>query len=352
MKKSVRIGLIGAGRNTCLKHIPGFREIADVELVSVCNSRPESTAQVAAKFQIPRTAETWQQVVDDPEVDAVVIGTWPNLHCEIACAALEAGKHVLTEARMARDLNEARQMQACAEKHSDQVAMVVPSPLGLRHGDYIRELIDHRFLGELREVVVAGADDSFWDTSQFLHPRQDETLSGTHVLSLGILHETLSRWIPRTSRVMAQATLFEPERPVEGEPELAKVTVPDHLAVLTQIEGGARGIYHISAVTMFGPGHHIHLYGSEGAIKIQFDPKSDCETVQCGRLGDDQLTDLELKPEQLGRWQVEADFIAAIRGEQPVKINDFRTALEYMAFTEAVHESWTAGKAVDVPSVE
>ncbi|MCG6157573.1 Gfo/Idh/MocA family protein [Rubinisphaera margarita] len=352
MKKSVRIGLIGAGRNTCRKHIPGFREIPDVELVSVCNSHPESTAQVAAKHQILRTCENWKQVVEDAGVDAIVIGTWPNLHCEITCAALEAGKHVLTEARMARNLEEARRMQSCATKHPEQIAMVVPSPFGLRHGAYIRELIDHRFLGDLREVNVAGVDDSFWDTSQFLHPRQDQNFSGKNVLSLGILHETLSRWIPRTTRVLAQATLFEPERPVEGAAELARVTVPDHLAVLSQIEGGARGIYHISAMTMFGPGHHIHLHGSEGAIKVHFDPQSDRETVQCGRLGDDHLTTLELSPEQEGRWQVEADFIAAIRGEQPVQLNDFRTALEYMAFTEAVHESWTTDKPVDVPAVE
>jgi Oxidoreductase family, NAD-binding Rossmann fold len=42
----------------------------------------------------------WKRVVEDPELDAVVIGTWPNMHRTLVCAALQAGKHVLCEARM------------------------------------------------------------------------------------------------------------------------------------------------------------------------------------------------------------------------------------------------------------
>ena len=52
------------------------------------------------------------------------MGTWPHLHCPIVLDALAAGKHVLTEARMAMDAAEARQMHAAAQK-SSQVAMVV-----------------------------------------------------------------------------------------------------------------------------------------------------------------------------------------------------------------------------------
>ena len=47
----------------------------------------------------------WQQVIEHPEVDAVVIGTWPYLHHTLVLAALKANKHVLTEARMVRVSN-------------------------------------------------------------------------------------------------------------------------------------------------------------------------------------------------------------------------------------------------------
>src|SRR5215510_3114905 len=107
---TIRVGLIGAGANTKLRHIPGLRAVPGVEVVAVCNRRPESTASVAREHSIPRTCSAWEEVVASPDVDAVVVGTWPYLHCPITLAALEAGKHVLTEARMSLNAAEAHRM--------------------------------------------------------------------------------------------------------------------------------------------------------------------------------------------------------------------------------------------------
>ncbi|HKI37589.1 MAG TPA: Gfo/Idh/MocA family oxidoreductase, partial [Gemmataceae bacterium] len=115
-RRTLRIGLIGAGANTRARHIPGLRALPDVEIVAVCNRRPDSTAAVAEAFGIPRIAEHWQDVIADHEIDAVVIGTWPYLHCGITLAALEAGKHVLTEARLAMNAAEAHRMLAAARR--------------------------------------------------------------------------------------------------------------------------------------------------------------------------------------------------------------------------------------------
>src|SRR5207237_9349271 len=129
-ERRLRIGLIGAGGNMRLRHIPGLRALADVEITAVCNRRPESTAAVAQEFGIPRTFEHWQDLIADADIDAVVIGTWPYLHCPITLAALEAGKHVLTEARLSLNLTEAQQMLAAAKAKPELVTQVVPSPFG------------------------------------------------------------------------------------------------------------------------------------------------------------------------------------------------------------------------------
>src|SRR3954453_6689081 len=110
----LRIGLVGAGANTRSRHIPGPRAVPDVALAAVCNRRPESTAAVAREFGIPRTFERWQDLVASDDIDAVVIGTWPYLHCPIPLAALDAGKHVLTEARLALNAEEAHRMLAAS----------------------------------------------------------------------------------------------------------------------------------------------------------------------------------------------------------------------------------------------
>ena len=73
---------------------------------AVCNRKRETTARVASDFDIPKIYSNWEDLVADPDVDAVVIGAWPYLHCPVTLAAFDAGKHVLTEARMA--MNAAR----------------------------------------------------------------------------------------------------------------------------------------------------------------------------------------------------------------------------------------------------
>src|SRR5713226_7106079 len=133
--KTVRIGLIGAGGNMRARHIPGLRAIPGVEILGVCNRRPSSTAAAAKEFGIPRTFEHWQDLVADPEIDAIVVGTWPYLHCPITLAALEAGKHVLTEARMSLNAAEAHRMLAAAGRYPKLVTQIVPSPYGLKGHD-------------------------------------------------------------------------------------------------------------------------------------------------------------------------------------------------------------------------
>src|SRR6266481_8314650 len=139
---SLRIGLIGAGANTRSRHIPGLKAIENVEIVAVCNRRPGSTAAVAREFGIAKTFERWQDLVADPAIDAVVIGTWPYLHCPITLAALEAGKHVLTEARLSLNAAEAHRMLAAARRYPRLVTQVVPSPYGLKGQRIMQELIE------------------------------------------------------------------------------------------------------------------------------------------------------------------------------------------------------------------
>lgn len=346
MADRIRVGIVGAGDNTRRRHIPGLRAVAGVELVGVANRTAESTERVATEFGIPTRYPNWQALIADDQIDAVVVGTWPNLHAEVTCAALAAGKHVLCEARMARNVAEARTMVAAAQARPDKVAMLVPSPFGLECDTEIELLLFRNFIGDLREIVVIGADDQFHDYTQFLHWRQDAEISGLNTLSLGILHETLSRWIPQPTRVYAQTQTFEPVRPNPHGSGNLPVTVPDSVQILTQYASGARGIYHFSGTTLLGPGKQIHLYGSLGTIKIFF---GEHDRVFVGRKVDTELREITIPPEKLGGWRVEAEFVAAIRGEEKVRRTDLAAGLQYMEFTEAVANSAQSGMPVSLP---
>src|SRR5713226_651182 len=253
-KHTLRVGLIGAGANTKLRHIPGLRALADVEIVAVCNRRPESTAAAACEHGIPRTHERWEHLVADPAIDALVIGTWPYLHCAITLAALEAGKHVLTEARMSLNAAEAHDMLATARRYPKLVTQIVPSPYGLKGHDVMKELIQSGYLGDLREVRVYSLSDTLADQAAPLSWRQDAALSGYNMLNLGIVHETLLRWVPPPVQVMAQVHAFIPKR-IDPESGVHRaVGTPDSVQVLTVLSNGARAVYQLSGVMPFNQG--------------------------------------------------------------------------------------------------
>ena len=73
------------------------------------------------------------------------IGTWPYTHKSMTIAALAAGKHVLTEARMAMDLAEAKEMLAASRASPQLVAQVVPSPMTLAYDGTIKRLLRDSF---------------------------------------------------------------------------------------------------------------------------------------------------------------------------------------------------------------
>lgn len=352
MATPLRIGLIGAGGNTRLRHIPGFQAIAGVELLAVCNRRLESTEALAREFNVPRRYKHWEEVIGDPDIDAVCIGTWPYLHCPITLAALEAGKHVLTEARLSMNAEEAHRMLAAAKAHPKLVTQVVPSPYGFKGHNVMRELLAGGFLGELREVQVQVMYPALADPAAPLSWRQDAALSGFNMLTLGIIHETLLRWTPPPVRVQAQVHAHIPLRIDPQSGVRRAVGTPDSVQVLTALENGARASYHLSAAVAFGQSAGIHLYGNEGVL--YYDLQDDHLYGASRRQGKtalkaSELEEIPISAEKAGGWRVEAEFMDAIRQGTPIVFTDFATGVRYMEFTEAVARSAESGEAVELP---
>lgn len=344
MTSRLRIGIIGAGENTRTRHIPGLRAEPDVEIVAVCNRRPESTERVAREYDIPRRFAKWEEVVADPAIDAIVIGTWPYLHCPITLAALAAGKHVLTEARMSLDAAEAHRMRDAARKHSNLVAQIVPSPYGLTGDRFVRDLIQSDFIGELREYHVYSQTGALADPDSPLAWRQDAGFSGFNALSLGILHETLLRWLPQPSELFARTRAFISER-LDSDSGLRRaVGTPDCIQVLTRLPSGAAGAYRLSGVSPFGGGTAIELFGHKGSLRYDLSADQIWGTRDPG-----SMREISIPLDQRGGWRVEADFIRSIRQGDPVEFTNFDTGVAYMEFTEAVARSALIDEVVPLP---
>ena len=340
----VRLGIVGAGGNVRARHVPGFKAIPEVELVSVCNRTPESSQRAAAEFGIPTVYDNWLDLVEADDTDAICIGTWPYLHCPITLAALANDKHILTEARMAMNADEAHAMLEASRANPHLVAQVVPAPYTLRFDRTIQELIAQGYLGDILAIQANISQGTFMDTDSPLHWRHDSDLSGYNILTLGIWYEALLRWVGPATRVMAMAKVNVKERR-DGGGTLRTVTVPDHVDIICEMACGAQAHLSFSAVTGLARAGEVWLYGSQGTLRL--DPGAGA--LYGGRRGDRQLTEIDIPTEKQGNWRVEEEFINAIRGTEKVTHTTFEDGVRYMEFTEAVARSAQSGEAIPLP---
>ena len=344
----IRVGIVGAGNNTRVRHIPGLQAIEGVEVVSVCNRSRESSQRVANTFHIPKVYEEWRELVAADDTNAIVIGTWPYLHCEVTCAALEAGKHVMCEARMARNAAEAHTMLEKSQAHANLVTQIVPSPFTFRVDRTVQDLIADGYLGDLYAMTVRGLMPGFADPAAPLHWRQRQDLSGFNILTMGIWYEAVMRWVGPASRVFARTRIYTPQRRDPETGAMLTVDVPDHVDIVADLVCGAQATYEFSAVCGLAPGSGVWLFGSTGAL--HYDQASD--KLFGGRRGDKALQEIAVAPEKAGNWRVEEEFVGAIRGQEEIRLTTFAEGVKYMEFTEAVHRSAASGQIVSLPLAE
>jgi len=340
---TIRVGFVGAGNNTRRRHIPGFQKQPGVELVAVANRTKESGERVAREFGLARVYEDWRDLVRARDVDAVCIGTWPYMHCEITVAALEAGKHVLCEARMAMDAAEGRRMLAAARRASNLVAQLVPAPHTLEVDATLQSLLAEGYAGEVLAVELQAAQGRFVDPDEPLHWRHDAALSGFNVLTMGIWYEAMMRWLGPARRVMAMTKIAVPRRR-DDRGAWHEVRVPDHVDLLAELPGGAVAHLRFSSVTALAPPSEVWIFGTDGTLRLEADAKR----LSGGRRGDRELTEIPIPAERRIGWRVEEEFVNAIRGREKVSRTTFEDGVCYMEFTEAVARSIALGQAVDV----
>jgi predicted dehydrogenase len=344
MAETVTIGVIGAGGIFRDRHFPALSGMEDVEVVAVANRSTESAREVVDEFDLGA------DVGDDPgsvlrreDVDAVMVGTWPYKHHPFAVEALERGKHVFVQARMATSLAEAKEMYARAEE-TDLVTQICPSPMGMRGDSVVRDLLADGYLGEPYLVRGHNVGGGRIDPTDPIHWRDVERYQGVNALSVGILMERLHRWLGHANSVSARTATEIEQRPSRDGDGTVPVDLPDVVTVNCEFENGATGSLDFSNVAAHGPASRVELYGSEGTLVYNFDE----DTLRGGAPDDDGLSEIPIPEEDAREWTVEADFVDAIRNGGSPRTT-FREGVKYMEFSEAVCRSAETGGRVDLP---
>src|SRR3954453_9243473 len=246
--ETLRIGFIGAGAINRTRHVPGLKKMPGVEFEVVANRSAASSQAAADEYGIKRTAGNWMEVVEDPSVNVVWIGTHPSTHREITIAALEAGKHVFTQARMAMNYADAKLMWEAAQKYPHLTTNISAPPHYLRGDKMVRRLLGEGFVGQPVNVVVQSFSGDYANPTAARHWRQEGAVSGYNTLDVGMMIEGMNRWLGYATRVTALEKTIYPTRPDPNGGADVPVERPDSLSVVADLECGALATLLFSGV--------------------------------------------------------------------------------------------------------
>lgn len=348
----VKIGIVGAGANTRERHIPGFQAIDGVEIVSVANRSRQSGQRAADEFGIPKVYDDPFDLIAADDTNAICIGTWPYMHKPLVIAALEADKHVLTEARLAMNAQQAHEMLYAARLHPNLITQVVPGPITYDVDETIIDLLNDGVLGNLLavDITVSAFDPSKGTQGTFLNPdlpflwRHDRDLNGMNVMLMGVWYEAVTRWIGAASSVTAVTRTHVKSRRDSATGLLRTVAPPDHVEVIAEMYAGPILHLRVSEVTGLGP-NHLWMFGTDATLHVDFERIA----VELAEKGRTSFTRIPVPDEKRHRWRVEEEFVNAIRGREKVTRHTFEDGVRYMEFTEAVLRSSQTGRRVPLP---
>ena len=111
----VKVGVIGCGKIAITRHLPEYASNPDVEIAGVYDFNLERAKEVAEQYQT-RAYESVEEMLNDPQIEAVSVCVRNSDHSKVTVDALRAGKHVLCEKPMAVSLDECKEMVKTAEK--------------------------------------------------------------------------------------------------------------------------------------------------------------------------------------------------------------------------------------------
>ncbi len=243
---ALRIGVIGAGLIASRAHLPAIVTCANVELAALVDISAARARDLAGRFgQTPRIATRVNDVLG--ELDAAIIATPNESHCELAVRCLEAGVHVLIEKPLATSVAEGEMIMTAAQK-AGKVAAVGYNRRFLSIVPLMKKFIEDGYFGELHRFVYQYSSLAGWAPLSGYNLRRASAGGGVLAVNGSHLLDCLVYWFgpPRACACVddfcggPEATSVcwfrygDERRSFEGEVRVSKtVALPEGFALQT-----------------------------------------------------------------------------------------------------------------------
>jgi len=259
-RRILAVGLIGynfmgKAHSNAWRQAPRFFNLpVNVRLKTICGRNRAAVKKAAAKLGWENAQTDWRRVIDDSEIDVVDICTPNDTHCEIAIAAAQAGKAILCEKPLARNVDEAERMLHAVKK-ARVVNMVCHNYRRIPAIVLAKRLIERGDLGEcIFHFRARYAQDWIVDPNFPLVWRLRSNIAGSGALGDIFSHIVdLARYLVGEFREICGATdTFVKQRPLKKNRRVkGKVTVDDAVTMIGRFKNGALASLE---ATRFAPG--------------------------------------------------------------------------------------------------
>ena len=149
----IKWGIIGCGNVTEVKSGPAFNKVENSQLIAVMRRDGEKAQDYATRHGVPKWYDNVDDLINDPEVNAIYIATPPDVHEAYTIKAMKAGKPVYVEKPMARNAAECARMNA-AGKDTGVPLFVAYYRRALPYFLKVKELIDSNIIGDVRYINI------------------------------------------------------------------------------------------------------------------------------------------------------------------------------------------------------
>lgn len=322
----LRWGVLGVAKIATVKVIPAIQQCREAEVLGIASRSLERARQAARELGLAKAFGSYEELLADPEIEAVYIPLPNHLHVPWSIKCLEAGKHVLCEKPIGLSSVEAEQLVAAGRRHPRLKLM--EAFMYRHHPQWVaaKRLVDTGRLGPLRTVQTFFA--YFNRNPDDVRNRAE--IGGGGLMDIGCYPISLSRFLfgrePR--RVFAQ---------VEYDPDFRT----DRLASAILDFGDGSGTF--TCGTQLAPHQRVQIFGTEGRIEIEIPfnapPDRPCRLWLQTAAGTEEIVF-----DVCNQYTIQGDlFSAAVRNDSPVP-TPIEDAVANMKVIEAAVRSGENGR--------
>ncbi len=248
--KPVKWGIISTANIGLEKVIPGMLKSSEIDVVAISSRNLKTAKAAAAKLGIPKAYGSYEEMLADPEIEAVYNPLPNHLHVPLTIAAVKAGKHVLCEKPIAITAKEAMQLRKLPK------TKLVAEAFMVRYASQWLEAKSRVKKGEIGEVRAIQVMFSYFNRDP-KNVRNMADIGGGGMLDIGCYPITISRFIFDGDPLRVAAT-------IDHDPKF-KV---DRLAGgILEFSKGRHLSFTVS--TQLAPFQRVQIMGTKGRIEIE-----------------------------------------------------------------------------------